>query len=45
VESRGGVLVCLSEEVGPIREAAGHEPSMDEVEGLVVDPEIFSVVD
>ncbi len=43
--SGGDALVSLAEEVGPVGEAAGHEAGVDEGEGLVVDPDVFCVVD
>ncbi len=43
--STGNALVGLAEEVGPVGEAAGHEAGVDEGEGLVVDPDVFCVVD
>ena len=39
------LLVCLPEEFGPVREAAGHEAGVDVVEALLVDPAILGVVD
>ena len=43
--AKGDALVSLAEEVGPVGEAAGHEAGVDEAEGLVVDPDVFCVVD
>ena len=38
------LLVGLSEHVWPVREAAGHQAGVDEIEWLVVQPQVFGVV-
>lgn len=39
-----GLLVGFPKELRPVRETAGHESGMDEVELLAVDPGVFRVV-
>lgn len=38
-------LIGLAEEVWPIREAASHKSRMDEVELLLIKPQIFGIID
>ena len=38
------LLICLSKEIGPVGEAASHQSCVNVIEWLLIDPQIFRIV-